>query len=260
MLNLFVGITLVLIFFALPETMKSKKDVADPSTTQGLRPDDVPDNGVERVSTRLSVQQKGMKMAKVAKMILIDPLKTLLYLRFPAVLLTVYYASITFGSLYVLNISIQDTFHKAPYSFSDLIVGLLYIPASIGYFGASIFGGRWMDYIMRREAEQRRNSEGLEGGNSNGKLVYRPEDRMRENAWLGSVVYPGALIWYGWTAEKGVYWLVPVKLPTPRPNIRLTSPDDRLLLLRLWLHAHLCHGHHNVDRVYATEIVIGSSG
>lgn len=44
----------------------------------------------------------------------------------------------------------------------------------------------------------------------NGKLMYRPEDRMRENAWIGALLYPGALVWYGWTAQKGIFWLVPV--------------------------------------------------
>lgn len=43
-----------------------------------------------------------------------------------------------------------------------------------------------------------------------GKLILRPEDRMRENAWIAAVLWPGALIWYGWTAEKGVHWIVPM--------------------------------------------------
>lgn len=43
-----------------------------------------------------------------------------------------------------------------------------------------------------------------------GKLMYRPEDRMRENAWIAAFLYPTALVWYGWTAEKGIFWLVPL--------------------------------------------------
>ncbi len=43
-----------------------------------------------------------------------------------------------------------------------------------------------------------------------GKLMYRPEDRMRENAWIAAFLYPAALIWYGWTADRGVFWLVPL--------------------------------------------------
>ena len=33
---------------------------------------------------------------------------------------------------------------------------------------------------------------------------------MRENAWMAAVIFPGALLWYGWTAEKGIIWIVPM--------------------------------------------------
>ena len=62
-----------------------------------------------------------------------------------------YYASITFAFLYFLNISIQKTFSSAPYNYSTLVVGLLYIPSSVGYMLASILGGVWIDRIMHRE-------------------------------------------------------------------------------------------------------------
>ena len=61
-----------------------------------------------------------------------------------------------------------------------------------------------MDHIMKREAKKA-NRRGPDG-----KWIYLPEDRMRENAWLGAFLYPAALIWYGWSVEKGVFWLVPV--------------------------------------------------
>jgi hypothetical protein len=164
---------------------------------------------LSRTSTRERLQKKTKKYTRMARMMFLDPLKIVLWLRFPAVLLTVYYAAVTFGSLYVLNVSIQDTFGKAPYNFSTLILGLLYIPNSLGYVLASIFGGRWMDFIMKREAVKAKRI------GEDGKLIYRPEDRMRENAWLGAMLYPAAMVWYGWTAEKGVYWIVPVSHPFP---------------------------------------------
>ena len=141
---------------------------------------------------------------KFLRRIFLDPLRIILYLRFPAVLITVYYASIAFGSLYLLNVSLQATFSKPPYNFSTTIVGLTYIPNSIGYILASMFGGKWTDFIMAREARK------AERYDEKGKLMYRPEDRMRENAWIAAYLYPAALIWYGWTAEKGAFWLVPL--------------------------------------------------
>lgn len=193
------GLTLVFIFFALPETLATQKtSVAEASDEQESL-----EGRLTRVSSR-QVLRFTAKWLKISKIFFLDPLKMILYLRYPPVLLTVYYASITFGSLYVLNVSIEHTFGRAPYGFSTIVVGLLYIPNSLGYVVASTFGGRWMDKIMKREARKALRFD------ENGKLIYRPEDRMRENAWLGAFFYPAGLIWYGWSAGKGVYWLVPV--------------------------------------------------
>ncbi|KAJ5086822.1 hypothetical protein NUU61_008129 [Penicillium alfredii] len=194
------AVTVIFILFALPETLAVQK----PAAPEVADDEDAPvDRSLSRVSSR-QVVRSTTKWLKLLKMIFIDPLKIVLYLRFIPVLLSVYYASIAFGSLYVLNVSVEHTFGKPPYGFSTIIVGLLYIPNSLGYLVASVFGGRWSDKIMQREAKKANRYD------ENGKLVYRPEDRMRENAWLGAFLYPAALIWYGWTAEKGVFWLVPM--------------------------------------------------
>lgn len=160
---------------------------------------------LNRTTSRTSaIHQKSRTYITLLKRIFLDPLRIILYLRFPAVAITVYYGSIAFGSLYLLNISLQTTFSKPPYSFSTTIVGLTYIPNSIGYILASLFGGKWTDTIMAREAKKAGRRD------ENGKLMYIPEDRMMENAWIAAFLYPAALIWYGWTAEKGVFWLVPL--------------------------------------------------
>lgn len=196
------ALTVIFIFFALPETLAVPK----PVFTALDEDEDAP---MSRPLSRVSTQQMAQattRWLKMLKVVLIDPLKIILYLQYIPVLLSVYYASIAFGSLYILSISVEDSFGQAPYSYPTIIIGLLYIPNSLGYFVASLFGGRWMDSIMQREARKANRYD------EKGKLVYRPEDRMRENAWLGALLYPAALIWYGWTVEKGVFWLVPVCL------------------------------------------------
>ncbi|KAJ9611149.1 hypothetical protein H2200_004332 [Cladophialophora chaetospira] len=197
--------TWLLLFFGLPETLSGTKDVVDeattdtsPSSSSNQRPP------LSRTSTREVIQKRSRKYLKVARMLLVDPLSVILYLRFMPVLLTVYYSAVTFGSLYVLNISIQYTFERKPYDYSTIIIGVLYLPNSLGYISSSLIGGRWMDWIMTREAIKANRVD------ERGKLVFRPEDRMRENAWLGALMYPCALIWYGWTVEKGVFWLAPM--------------------------------------------------
>lgn len=205
----------MLILFALPETLQKEKETEEIGqglgegeevevATSELAPREPPQLAGSRASTAEIVRQRTTKSIRIMQISFLDPLKVIRFLRFPAILLTVYYASITFGSLYVLNISIQSTFEKAPYNFPTLIVGLLYLPASIGYVISSIGGGRWMDHIMAREARKAGRYD------ERGGLIYRPEDRMRENAWLGAIFYPLALVVYGWTVQKGVHWVVPV--------------------------------------------------
>ncbi|KAL8648256.1 MAG: hypothetical protein Q9210_005096 [Variospora velana] len=199
-LALYGGVLLLFLVFALPETLK----IATPSVDEKNKENVPSDHRLTRISSRQKVKQASQKWTKMLKRWFIDPLKIIFYLRFPAVSITVYYASVTFAILYILNISLQDTFSKPPYSFSTIDVGLVYIPNSLGYFLASLFGGKWTDRIMAREAKRAGRFD------EHGKLVYRPEDRMRENAWVAAFLYPAALIWYGWAAEKGVHWVVPL--------------------------------------------------
>ncbi|KKA21610.1 Uncharacterized protein T310_4397 [Rasamsonia emersonii CBS 393.64] len=194
----FGGLTVLFIFLALPETLAARKKPLV-EAEQAATP-------LDRTSSRVSSQmiRNTAKWLKFLRIAFLDPLKIILYLRYPPVLVTVYYASITFGCLYVLNVSIQESFGAPPYNFSTLLVGLLYIPNSLGYVITSFFGGRWMDRIMHREAKKANRYD------DKGKLIYRPEDRMRENAFLGAILYPAALLWYGWAVQKGVYWFVPI--------------------------------------------------
>ncbi|OTB07040.1 hypothetical protein M426DRAFT_54267 [Hypoxylon sp. CI-4A] len=187
-LTAYGAVILVLILFFVPETLAKRKP--EPSSAN---------NELTRVNTARSVKQAAASL----KRCLIDPLDVITYLRFPAVAITVYYAAVTFGSLYVLNISLQSSFSSPPYDYSAIIIGLLYLPSSLGYFTASMLGGRWIDRIMVRAAEkaQRRDADG--------KLIYLPEDRMRENAWISATLFPGALIWSGWTLQYGIHWAAP---------------------------------------------------
>jgi multidrug resistance protein len=232
-------LTVVAIIFALPETL------AKPLAT---KPEARPE--LTRTSTRASTVAKTKSVLTHLNQIFVQPLTILAWLRYPPVLLSVYYASITFGALYILNISVQATFSAQPYGFSTLIVGLLYIPNSAGYLLASIFGGRWIDNIMHREARKAGRYD------AKGKLVLRPEDRMQENAWIAAILWPGALIWYGWTAEKGVIWIVPMianctfsSFPSPPPLLFSVLTESSLLRRRL--HAHLLSRVHHAHRVHA---------
>ncbi|KAL9066741.1 MAG: hypothetical protein Q9157_007036 [Trypethelium eluteriae] len=189
------GIVWLAVLFGLPETLQNRK----PITQAGAdRP------SLQRTTTRESVQIKTKKWLVILRRFFVDPLRIILTLRFGAVALTVWLASTTFFCLYFLNISVQQVFAAPPYNFSSIIVGLLYIPNSLGYITASVFGGRWVDRIMRDKAERAQRKD------KNGKLIFLPEDRMGKNAWVAAVLFPVSMVWYGWTAQKGVMWIVPV--------------------------------------------------
>jgi hypothetical protein len=193
----------VLLLFGLPETLKSTKDVAQIANVETASQVST-GASLARVSTRQAAKTRSVRYLKIVRTYVFDPLKIVVYLKYPPVTLSIYYAAVTFCSLYILNISITYSFQREPYNYSTLVVGLLYIPNSAGYIISSILGGRWMDSIMKREAIKAHRTS------TDGRLIYLPEDRMRENAWLGACVYPIALIWYGWTVEKGASVAAPV--------------------------------------------------
>ena len=209
-LAIFGGALILFILFCLPETLATRKpliqeaeadveaNISEKRTNELSRPP------LDRIATTQSVAIKSKTYLSVLRRVFLDPLRIILYLRFPAVAICVAYASITFGSLYMLNISVQRTFSEEPYNYSVIIVGLLYIPNSMGYFIASLFGGRWVDNIMHREARKAGRFD------DRGRLKFIPEDRMKENAWMGALMFPSALIMYGWTARYGINIAAPM--------------------------------------------------
>jgi multidrug resistance protein len=203
-LVIYGGATLIFTVFALPETLPRKDPISILSEPDVSTAEKKTTPELQRTTTRASTVQKTKTFLTHMRQIFVDPLKIIAWLQYPPVALTVYYASITFGALYILNISIQSTFSSAPYNYSTLIVGLLYIPNSFGYLLASLFGGRWIDSIMHREARKAGRYD------DHGKLIFRPEDRMKENAWIAAILYPSALIIYGWTVEYHVHIAVPM--------------------------------------------------
>ena len=211
------AVIFLLVLFCLPETLRNRKTIAAVAET-GTAPIDIPENDekngttsdttarptLTRTTTRQSVQVKTTKYLAFFKRAFIDPLRIILYLQFPAIAICVFYATTTFAALYSLNVSIQQTFSDKPYNYTSIIVGTLYIPNSLGYIITSIFGGKWVDRIMAREARKAGRYD------RKGRLQYIPEDRMKENAWVGAIMFPAALVMYGWTAEYGVNTAAPM--------------------------------------------------
>ncbi|XWW92096.1 hypothetical protein V2A60_000018 [Cordyceps javanica] len=191
-LAIYGGVIVVMLTLLLPETL-ARTAAPPPGDGASLR----------RLSTTESTKLYTKRFAGSVNRFILAPLKVLLFLRFPPVLITVVLAAFAFGSLFVMNITVQQLFARPPYSYPELTVGLLYIPSGLGYIVGSLVGGRWLDYIMAREAVKANRY------NDKGKLIYLPEDRLRENAWIAVTVYPCGLLLFGWTINYGIMWVAP---------------------------------------------------
>ncbi|KIW12662.1 hypothetical protein PV08_09940 [Exophiala spinifera] len=192
-LVIYGGISLVFLLFALPETVRVHEDPQAEGTSEG-----------HMIPVASRARSRGQRLLGLSRQVLLDPLKMVMLLRHLPILLTAYWASLAFGTLYIVNISVQDAFAKPPYNFSVSKVGLTYIPAGVGFMVSALFAGRWADYVMARQAKRKNRYD------ERGKLLLRPEDRMMENAWLAAIAFPVALLWYGWSADQGVFWVVPL--------------------------------------------------
>ncbi|PNP51201.1 hypothetical protein THARTR1_08105 [Trichoderma harzianum] len=192
-LCIFGGVNLIMIFVCLPETL-SRSKLPPPSLVRERQEQQQTERPVTESSVTSSI---GRILLRI-----IGPLLLLKYLRHLPILISVFSAAMAFSALYVVNISIQAEFPKAPYHFTTIEVGLLYIAPTLGYAVASILGGKWIDRIMAREA--------IKAGryDADGKPVYLPEDRMRENIWLAASLYPAGMIWYGWSVQERLPWIV----------------------------------------------------
>jgi multidrug resistance protein len=206
-LAIFAVLLWIFIVFALPETLPRVKLAAtevkaeaeaeaEAANTNEKREPRPP---LTRSTTAQSVKVKSRQYLIMARRAFIDPLRIVLLLQFPAVAVLIAYASVTFAALYMLNISIQQTFSAAPYNYNAILIGCLYLPNSAGYILSSLLGGPWVDRIMDREARKAGRFDATH------RLTYLPEDRMQENAWLGASIYPASLLAYGWFAHYHVH-------------------------------------------------------
>ncbi|KAL6938587.1 hypothetical protein ACO0OL_001134 [Hanseniaspora opuntiae] len=160
--------------------------------------DEVADQQLEKIKTIISENLQAFKKTghykeKIDyklffKLYFVKPLKMLLYLKHPPVILAIAFSSVSFGVLYYVNMTLEKTYSQPPYNFKPLYVGLCYIPNSVTYIIASIFGGRYVDK----------------------RLSYFPESRLSYNVLLAVLLFPPALLIIGWCFDKKTFWVFPL--------------------------------------------------
>ena len=200
-LTIYAGLVLLLLFFYLPETYKRPAQIPIKTRVDSVLSES-DDNNVPVRLQRRCVQVK--VIVQSLGELLKRPLQTLAFLRFPLIDVTLYLSSISYGVIIMVAVSTQQAFNLPPYQFNPIIIGLLYLPRSVGVILGSLVCGRWSDHIMNREAKR------LGRYDEKGRIVHVPEERMRENIWVSLAIVPIAILWFGWTMEYGLFWVIPV--------------------------------------------------
>ncbi|CAI4058534.1 hypothetical protein N7582_001131 [Saccharomyces uvarum] len=126
----------------------------------------------------------------------IKPLKSLYFLQYPPVALAITFSAISFSTVYFVNMTVEYKYSRPPYNFKPLYIGLLYIPNSITYLFASIYGGRWVDVLLKRYKEK--------------YGILAPEARISWNVVTSVISFPIALLIFGWCLDKKCQWVTPL--------------------------------------------------
>ncbi|ODQ83088.1 hypothetical protein BABINDRAFT_159548 [Babjeviella inositovora NRRL Y-12698] len=124
------------------------------------------------------------------------PTKSLNLLRYPPLIMAIAYSAPCFAILYFVNMTLSYEYARAPYNFSSVICGLVYIPNSVTYLIASIWGGRWTDYLLAKKKAR----DGY----------ISPESRLSWNVVVAACAFPVSLMIIGWTFNFHTHWVTPL--------------------------------------------------
>ena len=128
---------------------------------------------------------------------IIRPMKMLFFS--PIVLALSAYMALVYGYVYLLFTTLTDVFENI-YKFPTSLVGLTYLGLGVGMVGGIAAYGSLADRMT--------SSAAAKAGGADGPTL-KPEQRLPP-ILPGAACIPVGLLIYGWTAEKEVFWLVPI--------------------------------------------------
>jgi len=118
----------------------------------------------------------------------------------PVVFFFSVYTAFVFAILFMFFAAIPYIFSRRPYEFTVSQNGLVFIAIGLGVLLAGATG-----LLIDQFVYQAQNRKAIAAGNAHAQ----PEHRLY-NAMLGSLGIPIGLFWFGWTANAGVHWAVPI--------------------------------------------------
>ncbi|RMZ78217.1 hypothetical protein DV738_g4024, partial [Chaetothyriales sp. CBS 135597] len=176
------GVLTVVSFFVLRETYEP---VLLNDLTKKLRKE----TGNQELRSKLD---SGLPPKQYFLRSIIRPTKMLLLS--PIVLIFSTYMAIVYGYLYLLFTTLPTLF-ESKYGFSQGAVGLTYLGIGIGCIIALLLFGGTSDWVTKTMTEK----------TGKPSLEYRLLPLIP-----GSLFVPIGLFVYGWSAEYGVHWIVPI--------------------------------------------------
>lgn len=104
------------------------------------------------------------------------------------------FMAFVYGFMYLMIVTFPSVW-KGTYGFKTGVAGLLYLPMGIGFMLGTVFWSYAIDHIYHKLTAR-----------NNG--VPKPEYRLPCLLFSGFGI-PVGLIWYGWSAEKKLHWIMP---------------------------------------------------
>ncbi|KAJ2894798.1 bicyclomycin resistance [Zalerion maritima] len=124
----------------------------------------------------------------------------------PICLIFSLYIAVVYGYLYLMFTSITSIFLQT-YGFSTSTVGLTFLGLGIGSLLGLAYYSITSDKYMKKRFKEDNDRLAAEGK----ELLENPKPEYRlPPLMLGAPLLPIGLFIYGWTAEYGVHWIVPI--------------------------------------------------
>ncbi|KAL1666551.1 major facilitator superfamily domain-containing protein [Schizophyllum commune] len=106
------------------------------------------------------------------------------------------YMAFMYG-IYYLMFATFPGFFSSTYGFSVGIDGLVYIGLGVGFFLSTIVGAKLGNRVYEHLSNKLNNGVG------------KPEYRI-PSLIFGSLFVPVGLLWYGWSAQAKIHWIMPI--------------------------------------------------
>ncbi|ODO09660.1 hypothetical protein I350_01873 [Cryptococcus amylolentus CBS 6273] len=197
-LVILTGVILVPLIFLLPETLRSLVgDGSIPPPPLNRTPIQVYQNHKTSKARAAAVHPPPFYSYAHTNLVMqYQPLSSLMLLLIPEIILVFFWSSLIYMEYYA-SIALYSTALKDQYGFSEIKIGLCYLPCGFGTILSTILNGKQLDYYFRRE-------ERRVGGDYNSHPHTFNIERCRLYCFIPyTVVGLVAMTAQGWCLEAG---------------------------------------------------------